>query len=336
MTAIHEIAVAKGNVHIHRITFNAGPDVPDEIVSEAADGLLGALRMNGQILGRDHTLYGDGGALVAIVRTPEPDSLGGRFHGRYVREALDRGRGQGIDVVVGDVSDWTEAATHCQCASRSGLVLYAAHDDAMSPLRCLDCFAPVSLYHLPVMGSGEFHELICWQSDFESCDRLRMNCATLERAATREISELRSALSIAGRGHADELARSTGLPVYYALHRAHGRSLRTERARRCPGCDGAWLLPEALHGRFDFRCDACRLLSRIGFDVERQAAPATAAALVAVAADAAAAAAAGGTAPASAAEPDGESEAAPTPTPAPASAPEPEASLEASPGDPAR
>jgi len=275
MTGFTAIAVAKGTVHVHRITFNASPEVAEEIVSEAADDLLSALRMNGQILGSEYTLHGEADALVATVRTPEADSLGGRFHGRYVREALERARGQRIEVTVGDVSDWTEAVSNCQCASRSGFVLHAACDEVKSPLRCLDCFAPVSLYHLPAMGGGDFGELVCWQADYECCDRLQMNCKTLERAATREISDLRSALSVAGRKHADEVAQSTGLPVYYALYRAHGRTLRTERSRRCPGCDGDWLLPALLHERFDFRCDACRLLSSIAVNVDRQAAPAS-------------------------------------------------------------
>ncbi len=122
------------------------------------------------------------------------------------------------------------------------------------------------LYRVPAMASGDFNELICWMSDYPSCDRLQMDCSTLERAATREISRVDRALSTRGRAHAAAIAASTGRPTYYHLHRGHGRSRAAEAARRCPSCDGEWLLARRQH-LFDFRCDRCHLLSNIAWNV---------------------------------------------------------------------
>lgn len=60
---------------------------------------------------------------------------------------------------------------------------------------------------------------------------------------------------------------STGRPVYYYLYRHAGASERAERVRRCPSCGGDWLLAAPLHAIFDFRCDRCRLLSNVAFQI---------------------------------------------------------------------
>ena len=56
---------------------------------------------------------------------------------------------------------------------------------------------------------------------------------------------------------------STGLPVYYYLHRYRTRPRATDALQPCPACGGPWKLAEPLHERFDFRCDACRLLANL-------------------------------------------------------------------------
>ena len=70
-------------------------------------------------------------------------------------------------------------------------------------------------------------------------------------------------LSQTGVGIATRITELTGIPTYYYLYRYGGRSLKSERERKCPGCDGEWLLVEALHEQFDFKCDHCRLVSHI-------------------------------------------------------------------------
>ena len=54
---------------------------------------------------------------------------------------------------------------------------------------------------------------------------------------------------------------------YINLKKGSGNDIESERGRRCPGCDGAWMLDEPWHGLFDFRCDPCRLVSNIAFNV---------------------------------------------------------------------
>jgi predicted nucleic acid-binding Zn ribbon protein len=93
-----------------------------------------------------------------------------------------------------------------------------------------------------------------------------MDCRTLERAATREMSRADSSLSKRGRAICDKVTASTGIPTYYYLYRYTATTMKQERARKCPSCAGEWLLEEPEH-IFDFRCDRCRLVSSISFDV---------------------------------------------------------------------
>ena len=102
--------------------------------------------------------------------------------------------------------------------------------------------------------------LIAWKSDYAACDRLQMNCRVLEHAATRELSAPESDLSRSGLELCATLRASTGLPVHYYLYRDGGDSAESEAERKCPVCGGEWRIGR-LFDRFDFRCDACGLLS---------------------------------------------------------------------------
>jgi len=56
-------------------------------------------------------------------------------------------------------------------------------------------------------------------------------------------------------------------PARDAFDKADCRSLSAEMRRKCPGCRGPWLLKKPLHGKFDFRCDKCHLLSNIAWNI---------------------------------------------------------------------
>ncbi len=88
-----------------------------------------------------------------------------------------------------------------------------------------------------------------------------------ERFGLRELSNAGSSLSRRGRAACARIAKVTGTPTYYYLMRSGGRSLAREHERRCPGCNGRWRLEEPWHRLFDFRCDRCRLVSNIAWEV---------------------------------------------------------------------
>jgi predicted nucleic acid-binding Zn ribbon protein len=243
-----------------------GPNRDNVADAEALSALLGAWRMNGQVCGREWPIASTPDCLSTTVLCPESGSLDSRWNRHHVSQALARLEEAGLDVSCRSLGADPGSASACECTLPSGYMLFTTFLSLESPVRCLDCFQPVALHRFEPTDSDEYYGVIGWQSDYQSCDSLQMNCSVLERAATREISAVDSALSRRGRALCDALSESSGRPFHYYLHRSGGRSHRSEIERRCPGCGGEWTMAERLH-LFDFKCDSCRLLSNISFSL---------------------------------------------------------------------
>ena len=238
-----------------------------EKIVDFANNYLAALRMNGQVCGAEWPIYFQEGRCVATVLAPTQESLDRKYQGKYVKKRVREGEALAIAISSSLVAEDCDSAEVCTCHDPSGYVLFTTYLSLESPVRCFDCFLPVPLYQLPVMPSGEYYELICWQSDYQSCDRLQMNCTVLETATTRQLSDFTSSLSKAGKENCRVLEHLSGKPVYYYLYRAHGRSTGSEKRRLCPSCGQPWYVETRLHSLFHYKCDQCRLLSNFAWNL---------------------------------------------------------------------
>jgi predicted nucleic acid-binding Zn ribbon protein len=192
---------------------------------------------------------------------PAENSLDNAHNGKWVRQAVERFVAcGGSEPCVTLIGEDAESAGPCECKEQSELVLFTTYLAMESPLRCGACFQSVPLYCVPPTYMGEYWDLLNWEADYQACDTLQMHCDTLERAATREMSQLNSSLTQSGLQVCQQIQNLTEKPVYYYLYRNGGRS------RKCPSCGGEWLLPEAWH-KFDFKCEQCHLLSNIAWNV---------------------------------------------------------------------
>lgn len=223
--------------------------------------------MNGQVCGCEWPIRALGRQLEATVLAPERTSLHRRHHSKYANDMCKTAKETGIEVRTKAISKEFVSLAPCRCVCPSSYVLFTNYVTLEPPIRCLDCFCPAPLYRLPTPSSGEHYKTIVWQSNYQACDRLQMNCRVLERSTTQQISSLRSSLSSEGRAICREYAALVGKPFYYYLYRAAGRSRPSEMRRLCPNCGGQWLLSQARHSLFDFRCDSCCLLSNIAWNV---------------------------------------------------------------------
>ena len=160
-----------------------------------------------------------------------------------------------------------ETAPICQCARPKGYFLFTTFLSVEPPLRCIRCNGVVPLYRVARPTGGEHSELLSWQSNYQACDTLQMNCTVGQRFGERQMSDMKSPLSITGLAICNEIQRLTGRPTYYYLFRASARSHSEEASRRCPTCRGEWLMKKPLHGKFDFKCERCRLISNIAWNV---------------------------------------------------------------------
>lgn len=257
-------------MQVIRVEMRFAAPPPDNEPAGHLNVFLGALRKNGQVCGDEWPIVMDNGCCVATVLVPAADSLDERYHGTYVRQHIADARQAGITFAWSLIGPACDCADACACANPSAYVLFTTFLTLESPVRCMDCFGPVPLYRFTARPNADFHDVISWQSDYQSCDHLQMNCTVLERAATRQMSVIDSALAAAGRACCACCARLSelaGKPFYYYLYRDKGRSAAREAQRRCPACDGPWHLPATLHGCFDLRCDNCRLLSNLAFNL---------------------------------------------------------------------
>jgi predicted nucleic acid-binding Zn ribbon protein len=234
--------------------------------------LLGTLvalwRNNGQVLGKTYTAAFAGRTYSLFLTLPELTALAPAHNSPYVAQQLERLDGAGFKgPTIKPLGRDPFERPICACATPTHYVLYTTYAGFEPSLMCGRCFHPVPLYRVPYETSSPdrsaLHDRInTWQSNYRACDQLNMSCSVGEAFGLRQMGQLTSPLSQQGIAVCKDIARLTGVPTYYYLHRYRGRSAKAERARCCPGCGGTWLLAAQSH-IFDFKCDACRLLSNI-------------------------------------------------------------------------
>ncbi|OOH91200.1 hypothetical protein BMT54_02815 [Pasteurellaceae bacterium 15-036681] len=227
-------------------------------------------RVNGQIIGREigvtHHQLDTHSEFQVRVSTPEQESLLPKFNNEWVNEALAQAQEVGIEFEYFELVGRDYNAEETSSSIPLFQILYTTHLDTCSPIYNGADFCPIPLYKL-----GDQPELteqvIKWQENWQSCDQLQMNGGVLEQQALAQISEVNSELSQWGRELSQEIEQKTGIPTYYYLYRL-GKNEVLEQSRKCPSCQGEWKLGEALFGIFHFKCDKCRLVSNLSWEVQ--------------------------------------------------------------------
>lgn len=251
-------------LYIAKLSFPGEDSCDSEKVSHALHSLLGALRMNGQLLGKEYRISSADACYRVTVLLPDEDALESCHSNRYVQSAADGLHAVGLSGPnITKVGKDIETSGPCRCGKTTSHILYTNYLVIDSPLRCGNCFHPIPLYKMPPTHHDDYYDIICWQADYQACDTLQMNSKTLERAATSELSRVDSSLSRRGIDICSRISANTGIPTYYYLYRYEGLSSKKEHQRKCPSCGESWLLDEPWHELFDFKCERCRLLSNI-------------------------------------------------------------------------
>ncbi|MBP2644395.1 MAG: Zn-ribbon-containing protein [Firmicutes bacterium] len=236
-------------------------------VQEVIECLLGSLRMNGQVLGREYPVAIVEESFHTYLLVPEENSLDKSRANVYALKWLSKLDDLDVEYSWKVVGSEPYSASVCKCTRPNFYILYTTYLSLESPMSCGDCFGSVPLYRIPATKDEEYVDIITWESDYKACDTLQMNCSTGERFGVRQLSSYESSLSKRGMDICNQITASTGIPTYYYLLKPTGIGSKAEKARKCPSCCGEWLLNEPLHGVFDFRCDKCMLLSNIAWSV---------------------------------------------------------------------
>lgn len=259
------------------LTFECYQDSTIDAVNDGITQLVDALRYNGQILGREFPTSMHEGVFVTRVVCPEEDSLQHKNHSEQVKAQLhtlaDAGLLQPKIRITGmDLhSDNTDP-----CESRDWQILYTHYLSTCSPLRCGEHLAPIPLYKVPTAASDDHQQLLRWQVDWSCADELQMHGTTLAEPCRETLTNWLSPLNQTGAKLAQEIELCSNIPTYYYLYHigneiveggeeyGDGGELDAQaKARRCPSCQGDWLLAEPIQGIFDFKCDSCRIVSNL-------------------------------------------------------------------------
>lgn len=232
--------------------------------------VLNQWRINGQVIGREmgvtHHQTQTHSEFQVRVATPEQESLLPEWNNDWVNEALVQAEEAGVCFEFFELVGRDYQAEETSQTPADFQLLYTTHLDSCSPLYNGSDFCPIPLYRLGI--SPELSEqLIQWQENWQACDQLQMNGSALEQQALAQISDVESPLSEQGRALARTIENSTQVPTFYYLYRL-GTDVEQEHNRQCPSCYGDWKLPEPLHDIFYFKCDRCRLISNLSWEVQ--------------------------------------------------------------------
>ena len=254
-------------MHTVKIIFQPVDKDDSKSIVDSVIFLLGAWRMNGQILGTQFPIAETRGGLEIYVNTPTDTSLSEEFNNEYVDNHISEITKHKVKAKITVLGKEPESARICNCPTVTKYILFTSYASLESPLKCFECFGIVPLYKIPKTANGEYHDIISWQSDYQACDSLQMNCAVGERFGTDQISKHDSPLTRKGLKVCQSIKKATGRQVFYYLYRYNAKSYKNELLRKCPNCSGDWYLKTPLHGKFDFMCKKCNLLSNIAWDV---------------------------------------------------------------------
>lgn len=254
-------------MHTIKIEFKLKKTSDFEQLNDSVNILLGAWRMNGQVLGKQFPFAHTENSLQIYVNTPDLDSLSKEYNNKYVKDALSKIGELEIIPKIDVLGIEPESAMLCDCPNVKSYILFTTYVSLASPLKCFKCFGVVPLYKIPKTYDEEYYNIICWQSDYQSCDSLQMNCTVGERFATDQLSKYDSQLTKQGLKVCESIEKVTGKETFYYLYKYRARSLQIELSRKCPNCGKDWKLKKPLHDLFDFKCKKCKLLSNIAWDV---------------------------------------------------------------------
>ncbi|MEL6115483.1 Zn-ribbon-containing protein [Photobacterium sp. SP02] len=256
-------------MYVVELQFECFDNTTVAAVEQAINGLMDALRYNGQVLGREFPVVMDDAVFKVRAVCPEKTSLHSQFHSPQVKAGINRLTQASllapkIKVLGRDINSEATAEE-----APGWQVLYTTYVHTCSPLRSGDSLLPIPLYRIPATFNGDHKALVKWQTEWQACDEIQMagGCKA-EHAALHEIRDADSDLFRRGwdlRGRVEYL---TKVPTYYYQYRVGGVSLSDEADRPCPKCGQAWRVDEPIHGIFHFKCDPCRLVSNLSWDYQ--------------------------------------------------------------------
>jgi predicted nucleic acid-binding Zn ribbon protein len=243
------------------ISINSNHD--REELEETFSLLMSSYSKTGQIMGDGEMTFITKDELVAYQTTLEVNSLSEQFNDENVTSLIQR------------LEDWCESKIKteivgtstiyskdvCTCENQDSLILSTNFMNVTSPIDCGKCYGVIPIYKLKKLENEDRYDLNHWEKNYKSCDSLQMLCSVGEEWATLQMTDIDSELTQEGIKVCNLIKEKTGIPTYYVLYNYRPISKKEDKARKCPSCQGEWLLKKPLNRFYNFKCDKCLLLS---------------------------------------------------------------------------
>ncbi|MBD1363913.1 DUF2310 family Zn-ribbon-containing protein [Mucilaginibacter sp. ZT4R22] len=227
--------------------------------------LLESLCSTGQIMGGIESPYISENEIICYQTTLEKTSLDAKYNDEWVNKGLKE-----LEEACNSKLIIEFAGQHvpfykdvCSCAHHDSYVLFTTYSNESSPINCGTCGRPVPIYKIQELADSDRYEMESWEGDYISCDNLNMGCAVGEKWAINQLSNPTSQLSQLGRRVCNQITEKTKVSTYYYLLNYRTISLAKDKLRKCPCCNGEWLLNEKWLRFYDFKCDNCLLVSTL-------------------------------------------------------------------------
>lgn len=233
----------------------------EEIVSLLWN-LISSWLHNGQIINKDVQLFYTNLSINFIVYCPESNSLDLKFANKYVlndyNKLIEVSGESLIKRLLGKEVDYIETDFDECCLKAEFYILFTHMFSEKSPICCGECRDSIPLYRII---KDKNIGILTWQDNYKSCDTLQINSRAGEKFGLKEMTNFDSSLTKQGLEVCKELELILNKPVFYYLFNYRNIPYKKDIKRKCPVCNGEWILNEPLHNIFNFKCDKCKLLS---------------------------------------------------------------------------
>jgi predicted nucleic acid-binding Zn ribbon protein len=246
---------------MHQLSIKIKDGIDENELYHAFWSVLGSMRQNGQLQGREMQPYLLNNTMSAVIASVGEDGLNPKYNNKYVTQhiyELEQLCGNKLKIKFLGFRE-NEQNALCTCEKHEYFVLYYYQD--YSPIVCGSCQKAYPLYRLPALEDFSYWRIMSWMSAYQGCVLLDLNCGTGEKWAMKQQCDPTSGLSVQGRKVTTKIMETTGVPTYYYLSNFSKSSKAKDIARPCPSCGEAWHLEEEMHHFVHHKCDKCLLMS---------------------------------------------------------------------------
>lgn len=165
--------------------------------------------------------------------------------------------------IIGVLADYERK---CKCKKKRPLILDTDYITLESPITCGLCQRPVPIYRLK-LSEDNLLGIKQWNQTYSNCESLFVGSGVGEYWGHKQMASFSSELSKEGYKLCRDIEKKTHNPTYYFLSKYYGQSKMAEEKRKCPKCRKKWFRRQPWHKYYHFKCDRCRLLSNIAWEV---------------------------------------------------------------------